>query len=158
MVGAPCSQSEVLPYPHPSMALTRTAKHDHRGSKGIRRAVFGTCGYDGSVSFNLLYSQSQKTDVAASFIAHTRAKMSREDAKALLDLYHFKHGDKDEDEEALRKVCLFESDSGSGSSMLRSRRSRGVGVVRIGSGGGVWSEESVWEGGDRWEDGEGERK
>jgi len=105
-VGAPCTSSEILPYEHPSMAMTRAKPTSN--VKWLRRAIFSSATYDGGVSYNLLASSRKEN--GRTFTQHVRKIMSHDGAKQLLALYDIKETDDDSD--VLEKICQFESDIG----------------------------------------------
>lgn len=106
-VGAPCSSSEVLPYDKPTMALTRSKPSTN--VTWLERAIYSSCTYDGSISYNIL-SKAGKKDNAKTFIQNCQQSLRTAVADELIDLYQIK--DTDSDTEALRKICQFESDIG----------------------------------------------
>jgi len=67
-VGAPCTSSEILPYEHPSMAMTRAKPTSN--VKWLRRAIFSSATYDGGVSYNLLASSRKEN--GRTFTQHVR--------------------------------------------------------------------------------------
>lgn len=106
-VGAPCSSSELLPYDHPTMALARSKPRFNVA--WLERAIYSSCTYDGSISYNIL-SQAGKKDNAKTFIQNCQNSLPNDAADELLELYQVKESDSDSD--ALRKICQFESDIG----------------------------------------------
>lgn len=157
-VGAPCSQSEMMPYETPSLALLRglvPAKMDEPASTGEEATVnsredrgkedgpsprFGRwvdeqlvswCGFDGGISYTMIKSNRSRKDHARRFRSIVRDVLVDKHGKAkeadqLLTLYGLQDrdgSDKKEgnvggeredidDDEALRQICLFESDLG----------------------------------------------
>lgn len=105
-VGAPCSQSEMMPYERPTMELSRS------GPAGevdwLESQIVSGSGYDGSISYIITKKNPKRKDHAKSFIAIAREVMKKPDE--LFALYGI--GAEDSDEDALEKICRFESDVG----------------------------------------------
>ncbi|KAK5074960.1 hypothetical protein LTR64_001165 [Lithohypha guttulata] len=106
-VGAPCSSSEMLPYDKPTMALTYSKPESN--VKWLKRAIYSSCTYDGSISYNMM-SKSGKKDNAKSFIDNANENMSKAGAQELSSIYGIEENDSDP--AALKKGCQFESDIG----------------------------------------------
>jgi len=105
-VGAPCSPSEVLPYEKPTMQLMRSQAPTQ--VKWLESHIVSSCTYDGSISYIMTHNNPDRKDHATSFIKIARQLLHNPDE--LLDMYSIR--DDDGDDEALRKICLFESDIG----------------------------------------------
>ena len=105
-VGAPCTSSEVLPYAKPTMQLMRSQASTQ--VDWLESHLMGSCTYDGSISWNITYNDEKRKDHAAGFIKLARQLLK--DPDELLDLYTIR--DSDGDDDALTKICLFESDIG----------------------------------------------
>ncbi|KAK5943654.1 hypothetical protein PMZ80_004662 [Knufia obscura] len=105
-VGAPCTESEVLPYEKPSMQLMRS--HAPTQVSWLESQVVSSCTYDGSISYIMTQQSPERKDHAAGFVKVARTVLSKPDE--LLDIYGIREDDGDG--EALRKICLFESDIG----------------------------------------------
>ncbi|KAJ9660079.1 hypothetical protein H2198_002776 [Neophaeococcomyces mojaviensis] len=105
-VGAPCTSSEVLPYVKPTMQLMRSRPPTQ--VDWLESQIVSTCTYDGSISYIMTRNNPERKDHAASFIKLTRDLLKN--PNELLDIYGI--NDHDEEDEALRKICLFESDIG----------------------------------------------
>ncbi|KAI5453532.1 hypothetical protein NCC49_006005 [Naganishia albida] len=118
-VGIPCSQSEMMPYKTPSMALLRGEKDEDIINGGMRRWVpeqlVSACRFDGGISYNMMIDDDSRTGHAKAFIGIVddvlRNKYSNPTVSdALLDLYDIKK--ETDDPTALRNICQFESDIG----------------------------------------------
>ena len=105
-VGAPCTSTELLPYEKPTMQFMRSGPHSQ--VRWLESQVMSSCTYDGSISYIITHNNPQRKDHAASFIHLIRQLLQAPDE--LLDIYGIR--DDDSDEDALRKICLFESDIG----------------------------------------------
>lgn len=133
-VGAPCSGSEMMPYETPSMALLRgsvPAKMNHdkdmdsdEGTKPhfgrwVEEQLVSWCGFDGGISYTMIHKNPDRKDHARAFRGIVEdvlvQKWGKEkEARDLLKLYGLvgEGGKEVEDDEALRGICLFESDLG----------------------------------------------
>lgn len=119
-VGIPCSQSEMMPYKTPSMALLRGEKDEDIIDGGLKRWVpeqlVSACGYDGGISYNMLIDDDSRNEHAKAF-RHIvddviRHKMKNDQAaNDLLELYELADPHLD-DPTALQRICQFESDVG----------------------------------------------
>ncbi|KAJ9096558.1 hypothetical protein QFC20_006416 [Naganishia adeliensis] len=118
-VGIPCSQSEMMPYKTPSMALLRGEKNEDIINDGMRRWVpeqlVSACGFDGGISYNMMIDDDSRKGHAKAFIGIVhdviRDKFSNPSAsQALLELYEIT--EQTDDPTALRNICQFESDIG----------------------------------------------
>ena len=105
-VGAPCTESEILPYEKPTMELVRNVPPSQ--VTWLESSVISSASYDGAISYNMIQSNDSRRDHAKSFIKITREVL--QDADSLLDIYDIKAEDSDDD--ALIKICQFESDIG----------------------------------------------
>jgi carboxylesterase type B len=105
-VGSPCTSTELLPYPHTTMAATSSKPKSN--VSWIKRAIYSSTTYDGGVSYNIL--ASSKKDNAKTFIDHVHQFMTKQGGEELLALYGIKAGD--EDLHVLERICQFESDIG----------------------------------------------
>lgn len=105
-VGAPCSQSEMMPYERPTMELSRSGPADEVG--WLDSQIVSGSGYDGSISYIITKKNPKRRNHAKSFIAIAREVMKKPDE--LFALYDIGPGDSDED--TLKKICRFESDIG----------------------------------------------
>jgi len=105
-VGAPCSDSEMMPYHEPTERMSR------EGPKGqvnwLESMVVSSCTYDGSISYIMTKQDEEKKNHANGFVKIARDTLK--EAQGLLDIYGMKETDADDD--ALEKICLFESDVG----------------------------------------------
>jgi carboxylesterase type B len=118
-VGIPCSQSEMMPYKTPSMALLRGEKDENIINDGVRgwvpEQLVSACGFDGGISYNMMIDDDSRKGHAKAFvgIVHDvlRDKFSNHTAaQALLDLYGIT--EQTDDPTALLNICQFESDVG----------------------------------------------
>ena len=105
-VGAPCTSSEILPYEKPTMQFMRSKPSTQ--VKWLDSQIISSCTYDGSISYIITHNSPQRKNHAQGFVALARKLLKNPDQ--LLDLYSIRGTD--EDDEALRKICLFESDIG----------------------------------------------
>jgi len=105
-VGAPCTSSEILPYGKPTMQLMRSQAPAQ--VKWLESHIVSSCTYDGSISYIMTHNNPSRKDHAVGFIRLARELLQNPDE--LLDIYSIR--DDDGDDEALRKICLFESDIG----------------------------------------------
>lgn len=119
-VGIPCSQSEMMPYKTPSMALLRGEKDEDIIDGGLKRWVpeqlVSACGYDGGISYNMLIDDDSRNEHAKAFHHIVddviRHKMKNDQAADdLLELYELADPHLD-DPIALNRICQFESDVG----------------------------------------------
>lgn len=119
-VGIPCSQTEMMPYKTPSMALLRGEKDEDIIGDGFKRWIpeqlVSACGYDGGISYNMLVDDDSRKEHAKAFLHIVddviRNKMKNEQAaNDLLELYDLADPNLD-DPIALRRICQFESDIG----------------------------------------------
>lgn len=118
-VGIPCSQSEMMPYKTPSMALLRGEKDEDIINDGVRRWVpeqlVSACGFDGGISYNMMIDDDSRKGHAKAFIGIVHDVLqdkfdSAAASNALLDLYEIT--EQTDDPTALRNICQFESDIG----------------------------------------------
>jgi carboxylesterase type B len=105
-VGAPCTFSEILPYEKPTMQLMRSKPSTQ--VDWLDSQIISSCTYDGSISYIITHNSPKRKNHAQSFVA--LAQKLLKDPDQLLDLYSIR--ETDQDDEALRKICLFESDIG----------------------------------------------
>lgn len=119
-VGIPCSQTEMMPYKTPSMALLRGEKDEDIINAGVKRwvpeQIVSACGYDGGISYNMLIGDDSRKEHAQAFHGIVDDVLSKRmnNAKAatdLLQLYDLQDANLD-DSTALRAICQFESDIG----------------------------------------------
>jgi hypothetical protein len=123
-VGAPCSRSEMMPYETPSMALLRgdveTGGHDkdNRFGRWVEEQIVSWCGFDGGISYTMIHSNQDRKNHAKAFRSILQDVLVQQhgkpkEANELLHLYGLDEGkDEEGDDEALKKICLFESDLG----------------------------------------------
>ena len=109
-VGAPCSRSEMLPYEKPTMQLARSGTPRH--PSWAREQLVSTTTYDGGISYNMLVKDDKRKRHAKAITDIANEVLGKPRAQRLLDMYGITSADFDDDEAALRKVCLFESDIG----------------------------------------------
>lgn len=105
-VGAPCPDSEVMPYTKPTQRLSREGPKSQ--VDWLESQIVSSTTYDGSISYILTKQDEKRKEHAKSFV-----KIARETLKnpeGLLDIYGI--SENDEEDDALEKICLFESDVG----------------------------------------------
>ena len=105
-VGAPCTESEMLPYERPTMELSRSGAST--AVSWLESQIVSGSTYDGSISYIITKKNPKRKDHAKVFMSIAMEVMN--DAQALLDLYDMKPND--EDQAMLEKICRFESDIG----------------------------------------------
>jgi len=105
-VGAPCSRSEVMPYERPTQRMSREGPQGQVG--WLESAIVGSCTYDGSISYIMTKQDEGKKGHAKSFVKIAREVLAN--PQGFLDIYGMT--EEDEDDVALEKICLFESDIG----------------------------------------------
>lgn len=118
-VGAPCADTEVLPYQKPSMHLMRSGSS--RQVDWLESQIVSTCTYDGSISYVMTYQNPERKDHASSFVRLAKEVLLH--PQRLLKLYDIH--EHDQDDEALEKICLFESDIG----FVSATRSQALGMA-----------------------------
>ena len=104
-VGAPCTLSDLLPYDTPTMALSR--KRSPLGS--LQSQIVSSATFDGGISYNMMSKDPKRKNHAKAFIDIARDVLKSPDE--LLKLYELEN-EIEEDSQALRKICQFESDIG----------------------------------------------
>jgi carboxylesterase type B len=111
-VGLPCTQTDLLPFERPSMGMMRAGGPAAWRNKkiGVEKAVIGSTTYDGGISFNMLSRDSSRSSHASAFINIAHDVLGAEHASRLCDIYAI---DAElDDDDALQRICLFESDIG----------------------------------------------
>jgi len=138
LVGAPCSQSEIMPYETPSMAILRGDTEAHNKSKvdgskfgrWVEEQIVSSCGYDGGISYGMIKTNDKRKDHAKAFIGIIHDVLDRqgkaEQAEELLELYGIESANMNDDE-ALLAICQFESDVGFFSPTLAEAEGAGQG-------------------------------
>ena len=123
LVGAPCSQSEIMPYETPSMAILHGNAEAHKKSKvdeskfgrWVEEQIVSSCGYDGGISYEMIKTNDKRKDHAKAFIGIIYDVLDRQgktkQAEKLLQLYGVESANM-EDDQALLAICQFESDIG----------------------------------------------
>lgn len=119
-VGLPCSESKMLPY----SLLNPTALMSKRPpqSPSLASQIVSSTTYDGGISYNLMIENTSRKNHAQTFGQIAKSALS--DPQALLDLYSLEpdsEGNQD-DANALRKICQFESDIGFWAASLSQAR------------------------------------
>lgn len=107
-VGAPCSNTQVMPYDEPTMAITRDRSSGNE--VWAEAQIISAATYDGGISYNLLLNDRKRTDHAQVFKRIAHDVVTSDQADELMRIYNIIEDD--EDVPALRKICLFESDIG----------------------------------------------
>ncbi|GAO51231.1 alpha/beta-hydrolase [Saitoella complicata NRRL Y-17804] len=101
-VGAPCEDSEHVPYVPSIYAQKKRSTVDW-----LEEQVVGSCTYDGGISY-MITSEGDRKDHAKHFIDIVNDGLAS--LTKLLELYDIKEGMSDDD--ALECICQFESDIG----------------------------------------------
>ncbi|KAL7008277.1 hypothetical protein EMMF5_002006 [Cystobasidiomycetes sp. EMM_F5] len=116
-VGAPCTNSEMMPYERPKMTipLLRPAG-PHLASQIVSWSTF-----DGGISYNMIVANKSRKNHAALFAEIARERLKYPDE--LLELYNLPSitsGDAsiEDDIQALRNICQFETDIGFAAPMI----------------------------------------
>ncbi|KAF2646981.1 hypothetical protein K491DRAFT_615584 [Lophiostoma macrostomum CBS 122681] len=76
----------------------------------VEAQMVSSATYDGGISFNMIYKDAKRRDHARGFIIIAEEVLGLGNAKELCDIYHLSSDT--EDNEALKNICLFESDIG----------------------------------------------
>lgn len=106
-VGSPCVDTEIIPHKgHATQRDISTGKVSQ--VSWLESQIISSCSYDGSISNIMMRGDDSRKDHAKSFI-----KISKEVLKNPENLLHI-YGIEEttSDEEALEKICQFESDIG----------------------------------------------
>jgi carboxylesterase type B len=110
-VGSPCTQTPLLPFDKPTMAMMRTGGPPAwRKESTIEAQIVGTTTYDGGISFNMMSRDPSRSSHATAFSSIATDVLGKENGDALCDIYGIKEGLEDSD--ALQRICSFESDIG----------------------------------------------
>lgn len=105
-VGAPCTFTDVLPYERPTMNLMRSGSQLQ--VDWLESQLVSSCTYDGSISYIITHNNHERKDHASGFMQIAQEILQY--PGELYDIYGIHEADSDE--EALAKICLFESDIG----------------------------------------------
>lgn len=113
-IGAPCTSSEILPYKRPTMKLSRSGPETT--VTWLESQITSAAGYDGSISWIITKKNPKRNNHASSFRRISKKVLGGDKSEALCNLYEIPEGSEDtsekEDDEALTKICQFESDIG----------------------------------------------
>jgi carboxylesterase type B len=112
-VGSPCTQTPLLPFDKPTMSMMRSGGPPawrNKQSAAIEAQIISTTTYDGGISFNMMSRDPSRKDHATSFIHIAEDVLGPEHASRLCTIYSITPTL--DDNNALQKVCLFESDIG----------------------------------------------
>jgi carboxylesterase type B len=113
-VGSPCTLTQMLPFAHPTMRMMRNGGPSEwiqsNKSASLEAQIIGSTTYDGGISFNMLAKDKNRKHHAATFIDICTNVLGIPKAQELCDIYTVKEDM--QDDEALRQICLFESDIG----------------------------------------------
>ncbi|KAI4738356.1 alpha/beta-hydrolase [Aureobasidium sp. EXF-12298] len=106
-VGAPCVDTEIIP--HKDHATQRDiAAGKVSQVSWLESQIISSCSYDGSISNIMMRGDDSRKNHAKSFIKIAKEVLTSPDK--LLQIYDIKESTPDE--EALEKICQFESDIG----------------------------------------------
>ncbi|KAI5276000.1 alpha/beta-hydrolase [Aureobasidium subglaciale] len=106
-VGQPCVNTEMIP--HKDHATQRDVSAGRvRQVDWLQSQIISSCGYDGSISNIMMRGDEKRKDHAKSFIKITEEVLHN--PKKLLQIYGIQ--ETTPDEEALERICQFESDIG----------------------------------------------
>ncbi|KAI4853831.1 alpha/beta-hydrolase [Aureobasidium sp. EXF-8845] len=106
-VGSPCVDTEIIP--HKAHATQRDISAGKVSQVSwLESQIISSCSYDGSISNIMMRGDDSRKDHAKSFINIAREVLN--EPNKLLQVYEIE--DTTSDEEALEKICQFESDIG----------------------------------------------
>lgn len=106
-VGQPCVDSDMIPHKdHANQQAIAAGSVDQ--VSWLESQVISSCTYDGSISNIMMRGDDKRKDHAKSFIAIAKDVLS--ELEKLLEIYGI--NENTGDEEALEKICQFESDIG----------------------------------------------
>lgn len=106
-VGSPCVDTEIIPHRDHANQRNISAGKVSQVS-WLESQIVSSCSYDGSISNIMMRGDDSRKDHAKSFIKIAREVLNHPDK--LLHIYDIKEDTSDE--EALEKICQFESDIG----------------------------------------------
>jgi carboxylesterase type B len=111
-VGSPCTQTNLFPFEKPSMGMMRTGGPDAwKGRKAaIEAQIVGSTTYDGGISFNMMSKDDSRSEHGKAFEKIATDVLGSSLGAELCRIYGVEAGQDDND--ALQKICLFESDIG----------------------------------------------
>jgi carboxylesterase type B len=113
-VGSPCTQTNLLPFDKPSMAMMRNGGPDawlqNKKLPGIEAQIVSTTTYDGGISYNMMSRDPSRSSHAAAFRHIATDVLGPQSGAELCRIYGLEEGM--DDPEALTRICLFESDIG----------------------------------------------
>ncbi|KAH0276876.1 alpha/beta-hydrolase, partial [Aureobasidium melanogenum] len=116
-VGAPCVNTEIISHKDHANQRDISAGKVSQVS-WLESQIISSCGYDGSISNIMMRGDDSRKDHAKSFIKIAREVLHN--PEKLLQIYNIR--ETTPDEEALEKICQFESDIGFFSAALAVAR------------------------------------
>ncbi|KAH0403986.1 alpha/beta-hydrolase, partial [Aureobasidium melanogenum] len=116
-VGSPCVDTEIIPHKDHANQRDISAGKVSQVS-WLESQIISSCSYDGSISNIMMRGDDSRKDHAKSFIKIAREVL--DNPENLLQIYDIK--ETTSDEEALEKICQFESDIGFFSAALAVAR------------------------------------
>lgn len=116
-VGSPCVDTEIIPHRDHANQRNISASKVSQVS-WLESQIISSCSYDGSISNIMMRGDDSRKDYAKSFIKIAREVLNY--PEKLLQIYDIKESTSDE--EALGKICQFESDIGFFSAALAVAR------------------------------------
>jgi len=116
-VGSPCVDTEIIPHKDHANQRSISAGKVNQVS-WLESQIISSCSYDGSISNIMMRGDDSRKDHAKSFIKI--AKEVLKNPTKLLQIYDIEETTSDED--ALKKICQFESDIGFFSAALAVAR------------------------------------
>ncbi|KAH0293742.1 alpha/beta-hydrolase, partial [Aureobasidium sp. EXF-3399] len=106
-VGSPCVDTEIIPHRgHATQRIIAAGKVSQ--ISWLESQIISSCSYDGSISNIMMRGDDSRKDHAKSFIKISREVLNN--PETLLQIYGIE--ETTTDEEALEKICQFESDIG----------------------------------------------
>ncbi|CAD0090119.1 unnamed protein product [Aureobasidium vineae] len=116
-VGSPCVDTDIIPHrDHANQCDISTGKVSQ--VPWLESQIISSCTYDGSISNIMMRGDDSRKDHAKSFIKIAKEVLN--DPEKLLQIYDIR--EVTPDEEALEKICQFESDIGFFSAALAVAR------------------------------------
>lgn len=118
-VGLPCTSTLLMPFETPTMGMMRrggpegwkdAARTRRRSGKGVKAQIVSTTTYDGGISFNMMAKDISRRDHGEAFIHVANDVLGPDLACELCMIYDIENSTADD--EALQRICLFESDIG----------------------------------------------
>jgi carboxylesterase type B len=111
-VGLPCTQTELFPFDKPTMGMMRAGGPDvwRAQDSCVVAQIVGSTTYDGGISFNMMARDEARSRHGRAFVRIAVDVLGDDHGSELCDIYGVTEGQDDDD--ALQRVCLFESDVG----------------------------------------------